>query len=106
MHSALLGGCGLLVILGRFASRVCRMVPGKSSTGSFAVGKHHNRRCRCQQWAIPLGEPDSSKSGYLFYWFLSDRTFVFGAGSSFCAWASVDNRSALSRTVFARMART
>src|ERR1035437_6360569 len=51
-HSALLGGCGLLVILGRVASRVCRMVPGKSSTGSFAVGKHHNRRCRCQQWAI------------------------------------------------------
>ena len=51
-HSALLGGYGLLVILGRVASRVCRMVPGKSSTGSFAVGKHHNRRCRCQQWAI------------------------------------------------------
>jgi hypothetical protein len=33
------------------------MVAGRSSTGSFAVGRLHNRRCRCQQWAIRYSSP-------------------------------------------------
>ena len=37
---------------GRVALRAYRMVPGKSSTGSFFAYKQHNKRCRCQQWAI------------------------------------------------------
>jgi len=43
----------------RGASRVYRMVPRTNSTGSFVGGKHHNTRCRYQQWAIWYNGPDT-----------------------------------------------
>src|ERR1039457_7600697 len=55
----------------------------------------------CAVHALVLGGLDKTR-----LLFLSDRTFVFGAGSSFCAWASLANRSSLKRAVFSRLART